>query len=308
MGMDQTQSFIEEHPEWDALNNYIDSINNPKSPASFVIENCKSLVESILKTILVKLGKETPETLKNLSIAELNKKVKDVLSIETSNSQQIIGKFLDKLNKLRNNVGEVSHGKDIHTLEANRGSISDDDISFLTSTTDSFSSFLLNRYARASSAPSKNRKATLYNDNKEFNEWIDDTREDISILGTTLSPSRVLFDSDPVAYKQSLGEYVDRDGLIEELRTSPSFKYTHSLIAKLSQVSQNNNFPFSREQARKLFEAFFLNNQIYQIARDYDIYGFYKALIQSYPDLLTEAESEQLEGYFKDPYEDIQDF
>lgn len=132
-----------------------------------------------------------------------------------------------------------------------------------------------------------------YEDNQEFNEWFDETEESIGLGGVSLLPSRVLFDGDTEAYKTSLSEYLGKNELIEGLRISPNFVSTHSLLRELAQ-DQN----FSKEQIRKLFDAFFFNNQINWIATDHDVASFYQSLVRDNEALLTEAELAQFKVYY----------
>ena len=53
-----------------------------------------------------------------------------------------------------------------------------------------------------------------YNDNLDFNEWLDEQQEEIRIVDTVLSPSEVLFNTDPKAYRNALVEFMG--GSLEE--------------------------------------------------------------------------------------------
>jgi hypothetical protein len=48
-----------------------------------------------------------------------------------------------------------------------------------------------------------------------FNDWLDDVAPLVKVLGFTLSPSAVLRETDPIAYRTTFHEWIDnaqRDG------------------------------------------------------------------------------------------------
>lgn len=234
--MRKTQSFIDANVKWQPLGDYVLRIETYRaSSPGLVIENCKSLVESIFKTILVETDSKTEADLKDCDIGNLYKQVKKVLFFEEKGYLNIIGSFSSAISEFRNKLGETSHGKDIYTLENNRTALFDDEILFLLSTTDNISYFLLSYYKNLYPAYAEKRKELEYEDNQEFNEWFDETEEAVSLGGVSLSPSRVLFDGDTEAYKTILSEYLGKNELIEGLRISPNFASTHSLLRELSQ-------------------------------------------------------------------------
>ena len=292
--MRKTQSFIDANGKWQALGDYVLRIEAYRaSSPGLVIENCKSLVESIFKTILVEADSKTEADLKDCDIGNLYKQVKKVLFFEEKGYLNIIGSFSSAISEFRNKLGETSHGKDIYTLENNRSALFDDEILFLLSTTDNISYFLLSYYKNLYPAYAEKRKELEYEDNQEFNDWFDETEEAVSLGGVSLSPSRVLFDGDTEAYKTSLSEYLGKNELIEGLRISPNFASTHSLLRELAQDQD-----FSKEQIRKLFDAFFFNNQINWIATDPDVASFYQSLVRDNEALLTEAELAQFKSHY----------
>lgn len=292
--MRKTQSFIDANGKWQALGDYVLRIETYRdSSPGLVIENCKSLVESIFKTILVEADSKTEADLKDCDIGNLYKQVKKVLFFEEKGYLNIIGSFSSAISEFRNKLGETSHGKDIYTLENNRTALFDDEILFLLSTTDNISYFLLSYYKNLYPAYAEKRKGLEYEDNQEFNEWFDETEDAVSLGGVSLSPSRVLFDGDTEAYKTSLSEYLGKNELIEGLRISPNFASTHSLLRELAQDQD-----FSKEQIRKLFDAFFFNNQINWIATDPDVASFYQSLVRDNEALLTEAELAQFKSHY----------
>lgn len=294
--MRKTQSFIDANVKWQALGDYVLRIETYRaSSPGLVIENCKSLVESIFKTILVEADSKTEYDLKNCDISNLYKQVKKVLFFEEKGYCNIIGSFGTAISEFRNKLGEISHGKDICTLENNRGALFDDEILFLLSITDNISYFLLNYYKNLYPAYAKKRKELEYDDNKKFNDWFDETEDMVIVGGVSLLPSRILFGGDIEAYKTSLSEYLGKNELIEGLRISPNFASTHSLLRELAQYQD-----FSKEQIRKLFDAFFFNDQINWIATDPDVTSLYQLLVWNNEALLTETELAQFKRHYND--------
>ena len=81
--MRKTQSFIDANIKWKVLGDYVLRIETYRdSSPGLVIENCKSLVEAIFKTILVEVNSETEESLKECSTSNLYGKVKDILFLK----------------------------------------------------------------------------------------------------------------------------------------------------------------------------------------------------------------------------------
>lgn len=292
--MRKTQSFIDENVKWQKLGDYILRIESyTSSSPGLVIENCKSLIESIFKTILVEVNSETDESLKDCRIGNLYQQVKVILFFEEQGYKNIIGSFSNAISEYRNKLGETSHGKDIYTLEKNQTALFNDEIQFLLSTTDNIAYFLLSYYKNLYPVFAEKRKVIAYEDNSEFNNWFDETEEEVNIGGVSLSPSRVLFDGDIQAYKTSLGEYLGKNDLIERLRISPNFISTHLLIKDLTQFEN-----YSAEQIRKIIDVFFFNNQIHLIATDDDVATFYKSIVRENEELLSESELEQFKEYY----------
>lgn len=294
--MRKTQSFIDANIKWQALSDYVLRIESYwETSPGLVIENCKSLIESIFKTILVEVSAETEENLRNCSTSSLYGKVKDILFFEEQGYRNIIGSFSNAISEYRNKLGETSHGKDIYTLENNRSALFNDEIHFLLSTTDNIAFFLLSYYKNLYPVYAEKKKELVYEDYKEFNEWFDETQDQVVIEGVSLLPSRVLFDGDVEAYKTNLVDYLGKSDLIESLRISPNFASTHSLIIKLSQYRN-----FSKEQVRRLFDVFFFNNQISWIATDSDVAAFFNGLLPGNEEVLREDELNQFRSHYND--------
>lgn len=294
--MKKTQSFIDSNAKWQPLSDYVLRIESyrERSPG-LVIENCKSLIESIFKTILVEVESKSEDDLKNCDIGNLYRQVREILFFEKRGYCNIIGSFSSAISEFRNKLGETSHGKDIYTLKNTRKALADDEIHFLLSTTDNIAFFLLSYYKNLYPAYAEKKRKLVYEDCKEFNEWFDETQEQVIVGGVSLSPSRVLFDGDIEAYKITSGEYLGKNDLIERLRISPNFASTHSLVGELSQYQD-----FSKEQKRGLFDAFSFNNQISWIATDQDVAEFFNGLLPGNEEVLSADELSQFRSNYND--------
>ncbi|HAW58015.1 MAG TPA: hypothetical protein DCX03_03195 [Bacteroidales bacterium] len=294
--MKKTSVFIQQDSKWQALEAYILRIESYSDTSpGLVIENCKSLIESIFKTIIVEVERKTADDLKDDDIGNLNKQVRKILQLEERGYAQIIGSFSSAIAQFRNSLGETSHGKDIYTLEDNRSALFEDEINFLLATTDNIAFFLLSYYKNLYPAFAEKLKKLVYEDNAEFNDWFDENEPAVSVRDVELSPSRVLFDNDEEAYKAYLLDYQEKDSLIEELRISPNFASTHQIIAKLS-AGQN----FSDPQIKRIWEAFMQNNQVHWIATDHDVESFCKPIIFDNRELFTDDEISQFVTYYNE--------
>jgi hypothetical protein len=294
--MKKTSAFIQSDAKWQALEAYILRIESySETSPGLVIENCKSLIESIYKTIIVEVGNKTAEELKNDDIGKLNKQVRVILHLEERGYSQIIGSFSNAIAQFRNSLGETSHGKDIYTLEENRTALFEDEIAFLLATTDNIAFFLLSYYKNLYPGFAEKRRKLTYEDHSEFNDWFDENEPSVNVRDVDLSPSEVLFNNDEEAYKTYLLEYQEKDSLIEELRISPNFASTHQVIAKLTQYQD-----FSSLQIKRIFVAFVENNQVYWVASDPDVERFCKTTVLENSDLFSEEEITQFSAYYNE--------
>lgn len=292
--MDKTKLFIEQNSKWQILEACVSRIEAYKeTSAGLAIENCKSIIDSILKTIIVDTGVMTAEDLKEVSTTLLYRKAREILFVDKEGYQNIIGSFAAAITEYRNKLGETSHGKDIYTLESNQGKMLNDELEFVISTTDNSAFFLLNYYTNLYPTKAVKKQVLNYVDNGEFNKWLDENEDPVMVAGMTLLPSKVLFDVDVEAYKSVLDEYKEKENLIESLKVCPNFASTHLVIKNLLRIDD-----FSPEQVRRLFDVFFANNQVSWIATDDDVANFYKPLFEEYSGLLTSDELVQFNEYY----------
>lgn len=48
---------------------------------------------------------------------------------------------------------------------------------------------------------------------EQFDEFLDEITGEVDILGMTFLPSRILKETDPIAYRGSLFDYIDSEGI-----------------------------------------------------------------------------------------------
>ena len=112
-------------------------------------------------------------------------------------------KALENLGNIRNDRGDISHGRlSPKPLESHiHFSI------FIVSLSDSFASYLLNSFSKVPRV-----KELEYEDSSDFNEKLDNENP----LKEYLSYSKALYDQDPVAYELKLQDFID-ESQTEEL-------------------------------------------------------------------------------------------
>ena len=206
--MKKTSEFINENVKWKILNSYILRIENFfEIDPSLAIENCKSLIESIFKTILVEIEEKTHDELKNMDFIFLNNETCRILGLNNKGYIKFLKNFSQTMAELRNKIGETSHGKDIYTLQETKDLLVSNEISFLVNLTDDISFFLLKQYSSTFPHLVKKRKEISYEDNKLFNDWFDSNESLLVIRDVELLPSEVLYENDIEAYKAYLSDY-----------------------------------------------------------------------------------------------------
>jgi hypothetical protein len=99
------------------------------------------------------------------------------------------------IGNIRNDRGDISHGRLSPKPEQSDTHFSN----FVMALTDSFASYLLISFSKVSIT-----KELEYEDNIDFNEWLDNENP----LGN-LSYSKALFTQDQVAYEEELENYLD---------------------------------------------------------------------------------------------------
>ncbi len=203
--MNKTRQIISdnkiEFPEFGYYHNIIDKIeeNIIKMP-DIAIECCKSLVEGISKTILIKLGISYSEVGRNIdSPKDLLKKVLNSIPIAAAHDPELVTRIcelISRMTEIRNKRGDISHGR------ASPKEIDSDTnlAKFIAHVTDSTLCYLLEIYFSTDLSYLEEIK---YDDNIEFNNFLDGQYE---LIGVTYS--KALFDQDAISYEEQRNNYL----------------------------------------------------------------------------------------------------
>lgn len=175
---------------------------NVESHPDISIESCKALLEGLAKFIWQQLD-TTYDFSKvekgEIKLQELFKSSLRQLSIKCEMFEEDFvnrtGSIIHLLGEIRTKRGDISHGK-----LSPKEHFSDLAFAKLAyNVTDGIASYLLLCFY---TIPVK--KVLEYEDNQEFNEWLDNEHPIAN-----LSYSKALFDQDHVAYEQELENYLD---------------------------------------------------------------------------------------------------
>lgn len=173
--------------------------NKEKNP-DVSIETCKALVEGISKKILMFLDKsQNKKTIVKLNFPDLFRKTLDkILEFDsafevdfTERSCSIIG----RLAQIRNDRGEISHGKSYPKDEESNPVLAD----LVIKTTEAVLTYVLHSFY---SIDLTQHLPIAYEANPGFNSYLDELYSDIGIVY-----SKALYDQDYIQYNQSLIDY-----------------------------------------------------------------------------------------------------
>ncbi len=102
-----------------------------------------------------------------------------------------------------------------------------------------------------------------------LNEWNRDKKSEIHFYSRISDFFRAHYPDVKLAAE------LEKDFLIENLRLSGMFKYTHECVARLSAIEE-----FTSTQLNTLLKAYIENDQVHSIGDDPDIKAFYDSLIK----------------------------
>lgn len=185
----------------------IDKIEeNVTDNPDIAIESCKSLFEGLGKFIVLNLDKSLNFTVVDgFKYKRAITKAVELLENEDetfeSDFSKSLLKSLENLGNIRNDRGDISHGR-----LSPKPLDSDAHFSvFIVSLSDSFASYLLKSFSKVPRV-----KQLEYEDNPDFNEKLD-IENDFGFL----IYSKALFEQDLVAYEQELQDYIETKELEE---------------------------------------------------------------------------------------------
>lgn len=279
---------------WEGLESYIALVDeNLETNPNASLDGAKSILESVSKTILedkgisytpdsnveylVKKSFETLPVFAKLSVEDLNSAKSILGSFE--NITRVIGEF-------RNKHGFFSHGQDLQAEKFDRYLVE-----LAISSSDLLASFLIMSHAE----DLKDRNRVYYEENDEFNKYIDETSEEYPVVrGIQLSPSRALF-SDIEAYKEELLVFInEKVDLIERLEKSKTFVSTRSICSDLIPLQ---NY-LTETELKRIIRAGIDNPQIYRILGHGYTRNLFTWILEEKDEILTTQESMDLKMAF----------
>ena len=193
------------HREFISAQSIINRIKkeSTESPA-VALESCKSLIESIAKTILDLMPDASTGYTNRTDFHQLCKIVIEEVADKSQADGHYLGVLLTFPNmmrvigQVRSSAGEISHGQSYVDKEE----ITEELSLLVIGITDVFCAHLLEMFFRQVPV------IIIYEEEVEFNAWLDE--ENPMYLG--ISYSRALYDQDSVAYEESLHDYFNEEG------------------------------------------------------------------------------------------------
>lgn len=179
-----------------------------------LIECTKSFIEAIAKNIIYKLSENiTHKEINKYKLNQLFGKARDLLlghsiienimpKTDLLNFFSALNQWINFIGEMRNNVGEISHGK----ILPKSYSISLELAQIISQTTDRLSYILLLLLIQIDLSYTQ---SYVYEDYPVFNDFLDDQYA----LPNSLSYSRALFEQDYDAYSEELDNYLDAQGI-----------------------------------------------------------------------------------------------
>ncbi len=172
-----------------------------------VLESCKSLVESICRTILEDLKEPLTGT---ESLQALVSKTCNKMAC-LPNVGDLARSFVtvaQRLGEFRNDFTVISHGASVYQIEEQKDKITKAASDFMISTVEQLAFFLITVYQVE--YPLQKQEKIRYEDNPDFNKHFDEDNEPIQIgLYGPYSPSELLFNIDIDAYKTALSSNIE---------------------------------------------------------------------------------------------------
>jgi len=180
---------------------------NVESNPDISIESCKALLEGLSKFIWKQVDHSYDALVADKM--DFHPVVRQAMTKLANYNEDIELDFVNKVNKLivsigevRNKRGDISHGK-----LSPKEYFSDSQFSQLVmNITDNMLHYVLHCFSKIYLT-----KELEYEDNIEFNEWLDNEN-----VIANLSYSKALFDQDQVAYEQELENYLDAKETVSE--------------------------------------------------------------------------------------------
>lgn len=214
--MIKLKEVIKDKSQWEELNTYIELIeNNQDKQPNIALDGAKSLLETVSKTILEDKGIEYEH---DENISKLVKSAFDTFPIfsllenrDAQSSKAILGAFstiTKHIGEFRNRHGFFSHGQDIQSNKFDRYLVE-----LVISSSDLVTSFLIT----AHTDNLKDRVRSYYDENDEFNRYINDNIEEPTMIFDTEVLASMALYTDKSAYKTKLNAFINDKRLVIDL-------------------------------------------------------------------------------------------
>jgi len=292
--MQKLKEAIAGKERWSGLESYIVLVDeNRETNPNASLDGTKGILESVSKTILEDKGIRYAS---DSNVGYLVKKAFESLPVfaklsekDLDSAKSILGSFENiarAIGEFRNGHGFFSHGQDLQAEKFDRYLVE-----LAISSSDLLASFLIVSHAE----DLKDRNRVYYEENDEFNRYIDETSEEYPVVrGIQLSPSRALF-SDIEAYKEELLVFInEKIDLIERLEKSENFVSTRSICSDLIPLK---NY-LTEIELKRVIRAGIDNPQIYRILGHGYTRNLFTWILEEKDEMLTTQEIADLKTAF----------
>ena len=292
--MQKLKETITGKERWSGLESYILLVeSNKELNPNASLDGAKGILESVSKTILEDKGiTYAPDS----NVGFLVKKAFESLPVfsklsekDLDSAKSILGSFENitrVIGEFRNGYGFFSHGQDLQSEKFDRYLVE-----LTISSSDLLASFLIVSHAE----DLKDRNRVYYEENDEFNRYIDETSEEYPVVrGIQLSPSRALF-SDIEAYKEELLVFInEKTDLIERLEKSENFVSTRSICSDMIPLQDY----LTEMELKRVVRAGIDNPQIYRILGHGYTRNLFTWIFEEKDEMLTPQEITDLQTAF----------
>lgn len=280
---------IKDKSQWKELNTYIELIeNNQDKNPNIALDGTKSLLETVSKTILEDKGIAYDH---DENISKLVKSAFDTFPIfsllearDLQSAKAILGAFATiakHLGEFRNRHGFFSHGQDLQSNKFDRYLVE-----LVVSSSDLVTSFLI----IAHTENLQNRIRSYYDENDEFNSYINDSTEEPTIILETEVVSSMALYTDKVAYKAKLDAFInDKRVAIDMLKTSSS-----SLVEKTIEENlyEFQNY-FTDEESLELLNFLYESRDSLDLQNE-TIQQFINTIIDNFKEVISDEFQEKI--------------
>ena len=215
--MKQLEEFFDAHSQWRPLKLYIERIKAFPDDGGIIVGNCKDLIESICKTILVDHFNETLTN--NESFQKLVKKACDKMGTldKVANLTSAFSNLAKELGTLRNHHTDAGHGITVARIENIPNEITEATSQCIVTITEQIALFLL-RVFEHENPPKESSTPLLLNHHLEFNEALDEEHDSVEVAGYgPYSASEILYSVDLDAYRAELETYNSEEDAFEQI-------------------------------------------------------------------------------------------